>query len=165
MLSVNKLRESLKRAAPPNPGAAISRNNHAHGEKDSIRAELHLVVFMRLLAGLWALQGLLQWSAILLPAEPLFDNLPPLRGAAVIYFAVFDLVAAAGLWLATPSGGVIWLLGALTQIVVAIALPGFYSMYWVAANLALIAIYFVLTFEASHHGAAFDKLRQWRGKP
>ena len=162
---MNKIRESFKRSAPPNPGAAISRSNHAQGEKDSIGADLHLVVFMRLLAGLWALQGLLQWSAILLPAEPLFDNLPPLRGAAVIYFAVFDLVAAAGLWLATPWGGVIWLLGALTQIIVAIALPGLFSIYWVAADLALIAIYFVLTFEASRPGAAFGKLRRRRSRP
>jgi uncharacterized membrane protein (DUF2068 family) len=37
----------------------------------------------------------------------LFDNLPPLRIAAVIYFAVFDLVAAVGLWMAAPWGGVI----------------------------------------------------------
>ena len=50
---------------------------------------------------------MVQWSAILLPSEPLFDNLPPLRIAAVIYFAVFDLVATVGLWLATPWGGVI----------------------------------------------------------
>jgi hypothetical protein len=56
----------------------------------------------------------------------LFDNLPPLRIAAVIYFAVFDLVAAVG---ATPWGGVIWLFGALTQIFVAIALPVFFQCF------------------------------------
>ncbi len=165
MLSIDKSRESFERTVPPSPGAAISRNNHAQGETDSIRARLHLVVFMRLLAGLWAFQGLLQWCAILLPAEPLFDNLPLLRGAAVIFFAVFDLVAAAGLWLATPWGGVIWLIGAFAQIAAAIALPGFFTIYWVATDLALIATYFVLTFEASHPGAVLRRLRQWRGKP
>lgn len=40
---------------------------------------------------------------------------------------VLDLVAAAGLWLATPWGGVIWLLGAFTQFFAAFALPGFFS--------------------------------------
>jgi Family of unknown function (DUF6163) len=144
-------------------GAAISSNSRAPTERASILAGLLLVVFMRLLAGLWALQGLLEWSAILLPRESLLENLPLLRGAAVIFFAVFDLVAAVGLWLAAPWGGVIWLLGALAQIVVAIALPGFFSMFWVAANLTLIAIYFVLNFEASYPGAAFANLRQWRG--
>jgi hypothetical protein len=163
MLNLHKYRELLKLAAPPPPGAAISSSSRAPTETDSIRAGLLLIVFMRLLAGLWAFQGLLEWSAILLPRETLFDNLPLLRGAAVIFFAVFDLVAAVGLWLAAPWGGLIWLLGALAQIVVAIALPGFFSMFWVAANLTLIAIYFVLNFEASHPGAAFANLRQWRG--
>jgi uncharacterized membrane protein (DUF2068 family) len=72
-----------------------------------------------------------QWSAILLPSEPLFDNLPPLRIAAVIYFAVFDLVAAVGLWLATPWGGVIGDLvrSYITQIFAAIALSGFFQCF------------------------------------
>jgi len=165
MLSINRFRESFRRAPPTNPGATISLSNHPQGAKASVRADLHLVIFMRLLAGLWVLQGLVQWSAILLPAEPLFDKLPPLRSAAVIFFAIFDIVAAAGLWLATPWGGVIWLLGALTQIAAAIGLPGFFSISWVAANLALIAIYFVLTFEARHPGAVLGRLRQRRGKP
>jgi hypothetical protein len=161
MLSMNKFRESFKRAALPNPlAAAISLTDRVLGEQDSLRAGLHLVLFMRLLAGLWAVQGLLQWSAILLPPESLFDNLPPLRGAAVIFFAVFDLVAAAGLWLATPWGGVIWLFGALTQIAAAIALPGFFSIFWIAANLALIAIYFVLTWKVRHGGVPFGKRRR-----
>ena len=101
----------------------------------------------------------------LLPSEPLLDNLMPLRGAAVIYFAVFDLVAAVGLWLATPWGGVIWLFGTLTQIFVAIALPGFFSMFWTFVNLPLIAIYFVLTWKVVHAGADLVKLRHWRDKP
>lgn len=162
MLNIAKFRQSLRRAAPPSLGAN-SLNNHAQGERDGIRAHLHLVVFMRLLAGVWAFQGLLQWSAILLPAEPLFDKLPPLHGVAVIYFAIFDLVAAAGLWLAAPWGGVIWLFVALTQIAAAVALPGFFSLFWVGADFALIAIYFVLTFEARYPGAVFGRLR--RGKP
>ncbi len=162
MLNIAKFRQSFQRAAPPSPGAN-ALNNHAQGERDSVRAHRHVVVFMRLLAGLWALQGLLQWSAILLPAEPLFDKLPPLHGVAVIYFAVFDLVAAAGLWLASRWGGVIWLFGALNQIAAAVALPGFFSILWVGADFALIAIYFVLTFEERHPGAVFGRLR--RGKP
>ena len=98
------------------------------------------------------IQGLWQWSAILLPPEPLFDNVSAPRGAAVIFFATVNLVAAVGLWLATPWGGVIWLLGAIAQILVALALPGFFSILWIGANLVLIVIYFVLTWRASHVG-------------
>src|SRR6202035_441042 len=92
------------------------------------RAGLLLVIFKRLLAGLWVIQGLLQWSAILLPPEPLFDNVSAPRGAAVIFFATVNLVAAVGLWLATPWGGVIWLLGAIAQILVALGLPGVFLL-------------------------------------
>ena len=99
-------------------------------------------------AVLWVVQGLLQWSAVLLPREPLFDAVTPVWGAAVIFFAILDLVAAVGLWLATPWGGVIWLFGAIAQIFVALAIPGFFSMMWIGANIALILIYFALTWQA-----------------
>jgi nicotinamide riboside transporter PnuC len=108
---------------------------------------------MRVLAGLWVLQGLLQWSTILLPREPLFDNVSALRGAAVIFFATINPVAAVGLWLATPWGGVIWFLAAIAQIFVGLALPGFFSMLWIGADVVLIVIYFGLMWRAGHAGA------------
>jgi Family of unknown function (DUF6163) len=163
VFNVKKFREIFKLAPPPRPEATISSLTRALDETDATRTGPLLLIFMRLLAGLWTVQGLLQWSAILLPAESLFDNAPLVRGAVVIFFAVCDPVAAVGLWLAAPWGGVLWLLSALTQIAVAIALPGFFSMFWVAANFALITIYFALTFEARYTAAAFAKLRQWRG--
>jgi hypothetical protein len=143
-------REFFKRAVAQNPRAAISLEDRAQADREGNRAALTLVVFMRVLAGLCAAQGLLQWSAILLPSESLFDNFPPLQGSAVIFFAVFDLVAAVGLWLATPWGGVIWLFGAFTQFFAAFAMPGFFSRFSTAANLALIAVYLVLTWKAGH---------------
>ncbi len=145
---------SSKTAARPDSGAAIRFGEPARIEGEANRAGLFLVVFMRLLAGLWVIQGLLQWSAILLPPQPLFDNVSALRGAAVIFFATFNLVAAVGLWLATPWGGVIWLLGASAQILVALALPGFFSMLWIGADIVLIGIYFGLMWRAGHAGTA-----------
>ena len=144
---------SSKTAARPDSGAAIRLGEPAGIDAEANRAGLFLVVFMRLLAGLWVIQGLLQWSAILLPPEPLFDNVSALRGAAVIFFATVNLVAAVGLWLATPWGGVIWLLGAIAQILVAVALPEFFSMLWIGATIVLIVIYFGLMWRASHPGA------------
>ncbi len=142
-------------AARPDSGAAIRLGEAVRIDGEANRAALYLVVFMRLLAGLWVIQGLLQWNAILLPPEPLFDRVSALRCAAVIFFATVNLVAAVGLWLATPWGGVIWLLAAVAQIVVALALPGFFSMLWSGADIVLIVTYFVLMWRAGHSGPAF----------
>ncbi|MCI0599974.1 MAG: DUF6163 family protein [Beijerinckiaceae bacterium] len=156
--------ELLPPGASSNSGPAVPFDERIPVKSEESREGFLLVLFMRLLAVLWVVQGLLQWSAILLPSEPLFDSVTPLRGAAVIFFAVFDLVASVGLWLATPWGSVIWLLGAAAQIVAAVALPGFFSLIWIGANIVLIAIYFVLTRMAGHAGAAFVKLRHLREK-
>lgn len=146
-------REISKQAAPPDSGVAIRFGESAPAAGEENRAGLYLVVFMRLLAGLWVIQGISQWCAILLPPEPLFDSVSAVRGAAVIFFAIFDFVAAVGLWLAAPWGGIIWLLGAIAQILIALGLPGFFSLLWVAADMVLIIIYFVLTWQAGHAGS------------
>jgi hypothetical protein len=139
-----------KVAVPPDSGAAIrlGESSFTAGEED--RAGLVLVVYMRFLAGLWVIQGLLQWGAILLPSQPFLDTVSSMRGGAVIFFAIFDLVAAVGLWLAAPWGGVIWLLGAIAQILVTLGVPGSFSMFWAAVNILLIVVYFVLTWRAGH---------------
>ena len=137
-----------KMSVPPDSGAAIRLGEPARIAGEENRTGLLLVVYMRLLAGLWVIQGLLQWSAILLPSEPFVDNVSALRGGAVIFFAIYDLVAAVGLWLAAPWGGIIWLLGAIAQIFVALWLAGFFSLLWIGANVILIVIYFGLTWQA-----------------
>ncbi len=109
-----------------------------------------LTLFMRIMALFWLAQGLMQWRAVLTAKAPIFDIMPQNAAFAVVFFAVLDLVAGVGLWLATPWGGVLWLLIASAQIFVASSMPGFFSGgYWlVAFNLVLIALYFALTFEA-----------------
>ncbi len=154
---------SRETAARPDSGAAIRLGEPVRIAGEENRAGLFLVVFKRLLAGLWVVLGLLQWSAILLPSEPLFDKVSALRGAAVIFFATVNLVAAVGLWLTTPWGGVIWLLSAVAQIIVALALPGFFSILWIGADAVLIVIYFVLMWRAGHVGTAFSRqIHRWR---
>jgi hypothetical protein len=83
------------------------------------------------------------------PGQPVFDTLPGATSVAVIFFAIADLVAAVGLWLATPWGGALWLFAATSQIFVAVALRNSISISWIVINLILIAAYFVLTFKAS----------------
>lgn len=134
-----------------NSGAAI-RLGDAGAAGEASPWGLALVVFMRLLAVLWVCQGLSQWAAILLPRDPLFDQATEVWGAAVVFFAVLNLVAAVGLWLATPWGGVIWLFCAVAQIFAALIIPGFFAGIWIGVDVALIALYFALTWLAARRG-------------
>ncbi len=117
-------------------------------EQVETRWGLILVVFMRLLAALWILQGLAQWASFLLPREAVFDHLPMTQSGAMIFFAVIDLLAAVGLWLATPWGGVLWLLASLSQIIVALTVGHTFNVVWIAADVLLIVLYFALTWQA-----------------
>jgi len=137
---------------PRDSGAAIRIGEKSHAESEDTRWGLLLVIFMRLLAGLCVVQGLLQWGTVLLPQEPLFGAMPASSAIAVIFFAVLDLVAAVGLWLATPWGGVLWLFAAIAQIFVTVVLTNFYSLGWIGIDLVLILAYFFLTWQAGHAG-------------
>lgn len=129
------------------PEAAIRLGMTAR-EASETRWGLILVVFMRVLAGLWILQGLAQWAVFLLPSDAVFDHQATGRTAAVIFFAVIDLLAAVGLWLATPWGGVLWLFAALSQIFIAVSIAHFFTYAWIAGDCLLIFIYFFLTWRA-----------------
>jgi uncharacterized membrane protein (DUF2068 family) len=111
---------------------------------------LLLTRFMRLIAAFWLIQGLAQWRVVLISPQSIFDTMPQSAAVAVVFFGVADLIAGVGLWLATPWGGVLWLLIASAQIFVAAGMPNFFSggYYLIAVDLVLIALYFILTFEA-----------------
>lgn len=111
---------------------------------------MSLVIFMRAVAALWMLQGLLHWTRIIAPGLPLYDTMPMAAAILVIIFAVTDLIAAIGMWLIAPWGGVLWLLAASTQFFVAAAIPNFFPGGRAIAvfDAVLIVAYFVLTFKA-----------------
>jgi uncharacterized membrane protein (DUF2068 family) len=111
---------------------------------------LLLTRFMRLIAAFWLIQGLAQWRVVLLSTQSIFDTMPQPAAVAVVFFGVADLIAGVGLWLATPWGGVLWLLIASAQIFVAAGMPNFFTggYYLIAVDLVLIMLYFILTFEA-----------------
>ena len=110
-----------------------------------------LVVFMRCVAVLWLFQGLLQWHAILSPGVAPLDVLPRLQAVAIVFFAVTNLVAAVGLWLAAPWGGVLWLFAAAAQMFMTAFLPGLLTggRLLMAFDVSLIVAYFVLTWYAA----------------
>ena len=148
-MSAPPLREAPSREPIPYDSDAPIRVGTTAREQFETRWGLILVVYMRLLACLWVLQGLREWSMFMLPHDALFDRLSTGQTSSVMYFAVIDLLAAVGLWLATPWGGVLWLFAAVSQIFVSVTVQHTFTKAWLAVDLVLIAIYFALTWQAS----------------
>jgi len=108
---------------------------------------------MRTLAWVWVAKGLFNWSLVLgaLPSHGDFTALPrPLQGS-VVFFAVVDLLAAVGLWLAAPWGGVVWLLcAAIETVSPALGVRGMVSgALGIALNLVLAGLYFFLSWQVA----------------
>jgi uncharacterized protein DUF6163 len=117
------------------------------------RWTLILVWFMRTIAVVWIFKGLFNW-AIMLGVDPSIANILTLPGpvaATICFFAVADLVAAVGLWLAAPWGGVLWLLCAATEALAPILGDRTSANVGlsVALDLALIVAYFALNILAA----------------
>ena len=71
-----------------------------------------LVLFLRVMAVLSMIKGLYHWAEItgfIGGEERAFEAQTTQWQTATVYFAVIELVAAVGLWLATPWGAVVWL--------------------------------------------------------
>ena len=124
-------------------------------EQIETRWGLILVIFMRLLAALWILQGLSEWASFMLPRSAIFDHMTKSQTAAIMFFAVIDFLAAVGLWLATPWGGVLWLFAAVAQVLIALGVKHSFSTAWVACDVMLIALYFTLTWQAARTAQRF----------
>ena len=71
--------------------------------------------------------------------------------AATVYFAVIELVAAVGLWLATPWGAVVWLTTVVSMAVIELMFPGIYggSLYIVVGEAFMLAAYLALAWMAA----------------
>ena len=85
-----------------------------------------LVLFLRLMAGVSMLKGLYHWSwvcGIGVPANEAFENHSIAWQSATVFFAVIDLVAAVGLWLAAAWGAVIWLTSVASMLALEIFFP------------------------------------------
>jgi len=110
-----------------------------------------LVVFMRAMAAVWMLFGLAQWANIIWPRSVPFEALPTEVAIAVGFFAVADLLAAVGLWLAAPWGGALWLATAAGEALATILLPAYFSggALTLVIYATLVAIYFTVTWLAA----------------
>jgi hypothetical protein len=109
-----------------------------------------LVWFMRIVAFVWLIKGLISWMAII-GFHGAFEGHSTTVQATTIYFAVLDLVAAVGLWLLTTWGGVLWLLALTSQLILAFFFPRIVmlSPYTVTAFCSLVGLYLMISWFAS----------------
>jgi hypothetical protein len=113
-----------------------------------------LVLFLRIMAILSILKGLYHWAQVtgfIGGEEEAFENQPMAWQAATVYFAVIELVAAVGLWLATPWGAVVWLTTVVSMAVIELMFPGIYggSLLVVGGEAFMLAAYLVLAWMAA----------------
>ena len=99
--------------------------------------------FLRIMAVVSVAKGLYHWAQVtgfVGGEEEAFENQPMAWQAATVYFAVIELVAAVGLWLATPWGAVVWLTTVVSMAVIELMFPGIYggSLYVVAFEAVML---------------------------
>lgn len=102
-----------------------------------------LIVFLRIMAGIAMCKGLYHWATVVGiggPAGSSFESNSSAWQAATIFFAVIDLVAAVGLWLAAAWGGVVWLTSAISMVAVELLFPQIFGGDILVVLLELIAI-------------------------
>ena len=87
--------------------------------------------------------------------QPPFENRLLSFQAITVYFAVIDLVAAVGLWLTSTWGGVLWLLAAISQLLLGFFFPRLLPMtpLLIGGYVALILAYFLATWLAENENA------------
>src|SRR6201996_1830446 len=113
-----------------------------------------LVLFLRVMAVLSIIKGLYHWAQVtgfIGAEEDAFESQPMAWQAATVYFAVIELVAAVGLWLATPWGAVVWLTTVVSMAVIELMFPGIYggSLVVVGVEAVMLAAYLVLAWMAA----------------
>ena len=88
-------------------------------------------------------QGLYHWAVVSGVAGPPegFEYQPTPWQTATVFFAVIDLVAAVGLWLAAAWGAVVWLTACVSMAAVEVFFPQVYG-----GRIAVVAVEFLLLF-------------------
>ena len=113
-----------------------------------------LVLFLRIMAVLSVIKGLYHWAQVtgfVGGEDDAFENQSMAWQTATVYFAVIELVAAVGLWLATPWGAVVWLTTVVSMAVIELMFPGIYG-----GSLLVVAV-------RSHHARPpISRSHGWR---
>ena len=123
-------------------------------EEEGVRWPSWLVLFLRTMAAMSLIKGLYHWAVVLgldAPKGSGFDAYSTPYQVATVFFAVIDLVAAVGLWLAAPWGAVVWLTSVVSMVVVEGLFPQVYggSLLVILVELLLLALYLGLALMAA----------------
>jgi hypothetical protein len=118
-----------------------------------------LVLFLRIMACVSLLKGVYHWSLVLGigdGAGSTFEEASMPWQAATIFFAVIDLVAAVGLWLAAAWGGVVWLTASISMAAIELFFPQIYGgRLWIAIpEFIAILVYIALALMAGRERPA-----------
>jgi hypothetical protein len=113
-----------------------------------------LVIFLRAMAVLSMAMGLYNWAQItgfVGGGDGAFEVQTMQWQSATVYFAVIELVAAVGLWLATPWGAVVWLTTVVSMAVIELMFPAVYGGHLLIVIFALLmlAAYLALAWMAA----------------
>lgn len=140
-------------AAPAKPASPIKTTNDPVRSMEPVHAdepEIHearwtgrLVIFLRVMAVLSMAKGLYHWAIVCGISGPPdgFEYQPTPWQTATVFFAVIDLVAAVGLWLAAAWGAVVWLTACVSMAAVEVFFPQVYG-----GRLMIVAVEGVLLF-------------------
>src|SRR5215470_14319585 len=112
------------------------------------------ILFLRAMAGLSLLKGLYHWAMVIGVGHgpfSAFETSSTAWQAATMYFAVIDLVAAVGLWLAAAWGGVVWLTATISMAAIELLFPQVYGgrIIVVLVDVAMLGAYFWLAVAAA----------------
>src|SRR5262250_1577656 len=126
----------------------------ADGEAAGKPWAYRLVLFLRVMAGVSLCKGLYHWAVICGIGAPLasgFDSYSTPYQVATGFFAVIDLVAGVGLWLAAPWGAVVWLTSIISMAAVELLFPQIFggNIWVIVAELFLLGGYLWLSVMAN----------------
>jgi hypothetical protein len=108
------------------PGQGLAPVRETDGEATVGPWTRRLVLFLRLMAGVSMAKGLYHWARVCgigVAPNDVFALHSIAWQTATVFFAVLDLVAAVGLWLAAAWGAVIWLTAVASMLAVEIFFP------------------------------------------
>lgn len=122
--------------------------------EDATRWTQRLVLFLRVMAGISMLKGLYHWSRVCgigVDSGNMFEYHSIAWQVATVFFAVIDLVAAVGLWLAAAWGAVIWLMSVASMLAVEIFFPQVFgaSMIVGLVEFGLLGLYLWLALKSA----------------
>lgn len=144
----------MNRPTAPEDLRTLEPVREHEGERSVGRWTQRLVLFLRAMAAISMIKGLYHWAQVcgigfgeVVP----FETRSIAWQTATVFFAVIDLVAAVGLWLAAAWGAVIWLTAVASMLAVEIFFPQVFGGGWLTGLLegSLLVVYLWLALKSA----------------